>query len=406
MPKKIKKRRKRGDAPYDNGQLSLQANVRLPSYHACLSWMRDLPEELAITFDCWARGNFVRRLLHGRHQGVHPIFVAVTSPAEMRWVYRRLALTGVPVDLIYHGPLSPARWVEHWLPLDIDIDCAWGYIGFFGTIVANQSGRRFVPTLGYASLMPEDVPRFILDEAPKAFAAGNVFVAPAPQIGFSRQPRSRELGALADLSLGAAALASLDAAMAVLDFELPLVDGMTPADFESLLVDHQDELREFQVAFKALATGYHLTPQHVQESRARVSAAVDELVKSAQHARLRLFISKCRGSLTTFPMAMGMLAAAGALYGHDPFAGAAAVGASAKALHDLWKQAAAEGTTLRSPCRLLLRLGVSDAQFGARPTFNSGVESVAPRGAAYGASHWLCPPTGGLRAAVAGEEKS
>ena len=164
----------------------------------------------------------------------------------MRWVYRRLALTGVPVDLLYHGPLSPARWVKHWLSLDIEIDCAWGYIAFFGTIVANQSGRRFVPTMGYTSLMPEDVPRWILDEVPRAFAAGNVFVAPAPQIGLSRQSRSRELGALADLTVGAAALASLDAAMAILDFEIPFVDGMTPSDFDSLVSDHQEELREFQ----------------------------------------------------------------------------------------------------------------------------------------------------------------
>src|SRR4029079_9329202 len=143
--------------PEYEGQLTLATPVDVPSYDACLSWMRDIPQDRAITFDLWARGNFVRRLLYQRANSVTPFLMAASHPTQMRWAFRRLALAGIPVDFVYTGPLSEPRLVKHWHPLDIPVDSGWGYVVFAGTVVESKTDRQFWPVLGEAALMPDSV---------------------------------------------------------------------------------------------------------------------------------------------------------------------------------------------------------------------------------------------------------
>jgi hypothetical protein len=210
------------------------------------------------------------------------------------------------------------------------------------------------------------------------------------------------MNALADVTNGTAAMESIDTALAMLDLELPSIDGMTSEDFENLLLGHQDELLEFQGCFRELVTGYHASLERANEARRRVCDAVSNLMRSARHEQLRILIAKCRAKLTTFPMVMGLLAAAGAAYSLDPFAGAAVVGAAGKVMRDLWTQAKREGRgSARGPLRLLLRLGVDHAVFGGGEPPQATERQVEPRPSVSGPYHWLCPPSCGLRAAVA-----
>ena len=386
------------DPEYHGARLEISTQVTGPSYSACLGWMREIPDR-PITLDFWARGNFIRRLLYQRLRGDQPFLVPAAHPNQMRWAFRRLALAGIPVDFVYMGPLTEPRLVVHWQPLDIPIDSGWGYIVGAGTIVRSKSDRKFWPVLGEASLMPESVLQWLVDEVPASFLAGRVFVAPAELIGIRRDASAPNLEALGDLTTAVPASGVRDEAMAVLDLEIPWIDGMSPFDFEALLADYQDDLAEFQSSFRSLVSGYQASGPDMRAAEQRLTAAAAELRRSARAAQLRSVIVKCKGELRSFPLAMGVLAAAGAAYARDPFAGAAVLGAAGKVLRDLWTQAKADARgAIRNPLRLLLRLGA------AKPTFRPRAHRARLATVPFMSSselkpfHWLCPPSGhGLR---------
>jgi hypothetical protein len=84
-------------------QLDLGVTVEAPLYNECLDWMSELPDSRAATLDFWARGNFVRHLLYTRQSARHPLLIPAAHPKQMDWVYRHLALAGVPVIFVYTG---------------------------------------------------------------------------------------------------------------------------------------------------------------------------------------------------------------------------------------------------------------------------------------------------------------
>lgn len=389
---------------YEDAHYNLQVPVQVPSYGICLDWMNELPGSCAVTFDFWSRGNYTRRLLYNRNIGVQPILVSVASIGHMRWAYRRLSLTGLPIDFVYHGSLVPPQWVHHVQPIDVIHDSGWGYIAFPGTILRSPGARRWWLVIGYARLMPESVARWIFEEAQRPFLDGRIYVAPAELIGIDRTVPSQQLNALAEVANGATAAESLDPAMAILELDLPWIDGMTPSDFEKLLMDHQDEIREFQSSFRELVTGYHASIEDAETARSRVKSAVMDLTQSAHHAHLRSFVNKCKGHLSTFPVAMGVIAAAGAVYSGDPFAGAAVLVGAGKELRDLWVQSKIDVRAKSSnPNRLLWRLGVEKKavfQSKAKPMDFVLPDMSLKRPKDSGAYHWLCPPSDGVRAAV------
>lgn len=235
---------------HENASYDLHMPVQAPSYNVCLDWMNELPGPCAVTFDFWSRGNFTRRLIYNRNVGVRPILVSVATAGQIRWAYRRLALAGLPVDFIYCGSLGTPQWVHHCQPLDVIHDSGWGYLAFPGTILRSPSARRWWLVLGYARLMPESVTRWIFEEGGQAFFNGRVYVAPAELIGLERAVRSQQSEGLAQTVNGATVGENADPAMAILDIELPWIDGMSPPDFEKLLVEHQEELKEFQISFR------------------------------------------------------------------------------------------------------------------------------------------------------------
>jgi len=279
---------------YEDGALSLAVDVDKPSYEACLGWMKELPDERAITLDFWSRGNFVRRMLYQRKHGHSPLLIPASNANQMRWAFRRLALAGTPVDFLYTGSLTRPRFIKHWHPLDIPIDSGWGYIVFAGTIVKSKSDREWWPVGGYASLMPADVPAWLSEEVPSSFLSGMVGVAPAKLVGIDLKSWSPAAGAFSEIVGGVPGAASVEPAMAVLEMDLPFIDGMAAKDFESLIMDHSDELEEFQQAFRGLARGYSGSLEESEAAAERFRDAATELRRSARHEQFRTMIARCR----------------------------------------------------------------------------------------------------------------
>jgi len=257
--------------------------------------------------------------------------------------------------------------------------------------------------------MPSEIPNWLAEEVPQSFLAGKVFVAPAELVGINPLRPMRGVEDLAEIACGVPTSQSIDASVAILDLDIPLIEGMSPGDFEGLLADHQDDLTEFQTAFRSLMSGYDGSLEGRKAASERFRSAVDELHRSRKLEQFRRVVEKCRGSLTSFPIAMGVLAAAGAVYAKDPFAGAAVMGAAGKALRDLWTEARdkAEVAT-RSPFRFLFRPGVEKVRFRSsqKPARIKRIRlPELSELSEITLGHWLCPPSGaGLRFLMLKEE--
>lgn len=387
---------KNTDPAYKDASLDLDLRVEAPSYEVCLDWMLSAPDR-EMTVDFWARGNFVRRLLHHRRTEITPLLIEAQDVAQMRWVYRRLALMGVPVEFVYTGPLKPARPVIHWMPMDIPIDSGWGYGVLARTVETRTDGRKWWPVLGWASLLPPVIADWLAEEAAQAFVTGRVFISPAALVGIELTHSARVLDAYSAIGGGVISTREVDAAMAVLDLDLPWIDGMPLEDVDRLLADHADELAPLRTSFGEVIEGYSVSEERRREAIARFNDAVSALHRSARFVRMRSFVQSCKGQLASFPMGLGVLASVGAVYTADPFAGAAVLGATGYALRELWTQATASArASLQSPLRLLINVGSDRAEF--KPRMRVGVASRrrAPRGLPTTASHWLCPPTAGM----------
>ncbi|MCX7009098.1 MAG: hypothetical protein NTY53_17930, partial [Kiritimatiellaeota bacterium] len=120
----------------------LNTPVEEPSYSVVLEWMKGTKGR-RVSFDFWARGNYMRRLLRNRAKNVVPVLVRIEDPREMTWAYKRLALLDIPVEFVYAGKCTKAK-VLHLCPSDITFDSGWGYISALGS-QTRINGRSFFP---------------------------------------------------------------------------------------------------------------------------------------------------------------------------------------------------------------------------------------------------------------------
>lgn len=379
--------------------IDLGTDLGPPTYSDLVGWMRRLPEaELGgMALDIWARGNFTRRLVHHRNNGVRPVLLTASHASQMRWAYRRLALAGVPVDFIYTGPMPTPRWRVTWMPMDLEFSCGHGYFVAAASAVVDRLGDRWWPLGGLSSPMPEAVANWLIGEAGPGFEQGKVFAAPAPLVGLPSKRESSQHQALSDVAGGALATTEVDTACAVLDLEIPWIDGLQPVEFQKLLSDFGDDLEEFQSAFQGLVHGYSRSEDGAKFAHQRLEEAVACLLRSSRRQTFRLFIKDCGASLKTFPVAMGALAAAGAAFSGDPFAGAAVVAGAAKKLQETWQAArSSAGQTMSGSNRLLIKLGAEKGRSRRRlrrtraiPPSDLGIFCQSGQ---LPEPHWLCRP--------------
>jgi len=385
-----------GEPGYENGDVVLTEEVSSPSYAACLDWMRDLPDGRAVSFDIWARGNFTRRLIYNREQGVTPLLVQASSVGQIRWAYRRLALLGVPVEFLYTGPISAPQRVAHLYPFDSPIDCGWGYIAALGDPALIRDRRWFL-VIGTSRLMPEEIPTWLVEEASGAFLRGDVFVSPSELIGMSPDRPADGLTALSDVTGGVSISPELGPALAALDLEMPFVDGLTPADFDRLLTDFGEALEDFRAAFRELMSHYHESESAAKAAISQLRDEVEILAHSARAQRFRDFVARCRGKVRTIPTLVGVLTAVGAGLSGDPFTGAAATLTAGGILWDIWKQARALQPNLSGyRLRLFWQLGVHRARGGSKARLGEYPKKLPTEPEELGPYHWLCPPSNGM----------
>ncbi len=368
-----------------------------PKYDLLLDWMKSARGRSA-SLDFWARGNYARRLIHNNLNAVRPLQVSVQFVDEMRWTYRRLALLGVPIEFLWRGALSRPVRVSHLHPGEPDSlwDAGWGYLAITNEI--KMRGRLWSEIFGYARLLPEVVGDWIVEEGPLAFSRGDVFVAPEELIGLS--------SAADDVRTGfenlVGALPLRDSAMLsqteekLLSLDLPVLDGMAPAEFDSMMADSPVELERLRVAFRRLAEA---SPHdRLEEFVSELNYEVSELALSDRARRFRATVTGLGGIVGTTAAALG--SAAGATGAVGTALVAAAGGVAAAGLCECLRQASDSGLELRrNPLYLLWDLGRRKPFRRRRmPLRRHKLQrrKTAPDSLEDGHFHWLSPPSCGV----------
>jgi hypothetical protein len=384
---------------YAKGEVFLDTEVGEPSYRQCLHWLIEgSPADGPATFDYWARGNYTRRLLFNRARGLRPLLVEVQNTEQMRWAYRRLALLGLPVDFLYTGGITGPQRLLHAVPLRDDslLDSGWGYIG----TLSQLGDEHWLQLIGTARLMPQDVLQWLTAEAAAEFERGSLFVAPSELVGIPACAARERLAPLADVSGGTPLAERDDAAKVLFALELPFVDGLSAEDFARLLRDESHSLTDFRVAFRTVCTESAASERGTAEAVERLRYEVREIIRSARFQQLRHLIRSLKGRLRTFQASMGVLAAAGAIYARDPFAGTAVLAGAGKVLHDLWKKARQITPDLSGHrFRLFWKLGTSRLTVSPQPKGAWVARARLETAKKIDPHHWLCPPTAGLQLA-------
>jgi len=344
-------------AEYKDGDFNISQGVSPPSYNVILDWMKVLSGRNA-SFDIWARGNYTRRLVHHRQQGIYPILIRVKYVDEMRWAYRRLALLGMPVDFIYDGWLSKPKKCLCLHPADTLHDSGWGYIAALGTI-EEIKGRRWFPVLGWSRLMPETILDWIVEEVPQEFLKKKVFVAPAPLIGLSSLGREVGLKMLSEVTGGATTTSDERIAKTLMNIELPYIDKMSSREFAKFIDDYEPELVRFQTAFKKLVLNQVDSDSELKEVVEELRYEVAELTLADKHHNMRSILVKAGGAIATFSAAVGVMLSS------EPrtvalLLAAAVAGAASNTLIEIWKQATERKNSMsRNPYSVLWKMGVS-----------------------------------------------
>lgn len=368
-----------------------------PSYSAVLEWMKGTKGR-RVTFDFWARGNYMRRLLLNRARNVEPVLVRVDDPRQMAWAYKRLALLGIPVEFIYAGKCKKAK-VFHLCPWDITIDAGWGYISALGS-KTRIADRDYFPIIGNAKLMPEEILDWVVEEAADEFLAGQVFVSPAELIGIDPKATPVGLAQHSELS-GGTPVTEAHTAQAIMELSIPFIDKLRLADYRKLLRDHADHLQPFRKTFADYVATRGQSEEKAKESLRHLCAEVQELTKSDTHVRFRDVVGALGGILGLTSAIVG--AASGEMTAVMAASGAVMSSAkSAFAVHEQLRQKSreTEKKVRASPHALFWKLGMTrpeafaparQIQLGAAPRQTT---SEFNANAAY---HWLCPPSPGLQ---------
>ena len=381
----------------------LEDRVDRPDYEGVLRWMT-LASSANVSYDFWARGNYMRHLLWQRAHDLLPIHVGVRTASEVLKIYRRLALLGLPVEFLYVGDLPQPKYVHHACPSDFLVDAGWGYISS-ATSYWKRNRRRYMGIAGIAQLMPEGIVKLLTNELAEPFKAGEVIIAPATLVGVDVGAPAPPTWPTAQLTDGSAVSDDLRAIQVLLNLELPYVDGLPLRSVYRLRREYDPELSLLRTAISKLLREVRSAGGSSSDVVQELAVHVTELRKSAKYARFQRDILKMGGAIGVLTASLGALSQQsvdGSLHGLA-LAGATA---ATVALVDLLKQARESRSQLaESSYYPLWQLGLRherDLRFGSQ-VMTAPLSPVPPMQIPK-TYHWLAPPSAGCQVAFVHDE--
>lgn len=280
------------------------------NYSELLDWWDSWPQARPELLDFWARGAYVKRVLHRNRNPRPSVSVAAQYIDEMEHAIKRLVLLGVEIDIVWTGHISPP--VLNIAPLDVDYEGpgGWGYWAASADemISDKRTSKQWTPALGWAQMIPDTVTEFLAADCRKLLLDGRMFLAPAELIGLSnnmdRGPSKRF-----EQFTATKTVFDLHRKIQLLEeLELPYLDGMSTADAISFCDDHPEELSRFRIYVQDLLKDNDDLSRTVRE----LKDSARELQDSARFSRLRNTVIAAGGALGVFNfgLATGMAAQA------------------------------------------------------------------------------------------------
>jgi hypothetical protein len=152
----------------------------------CLDWTEKWPDATSEIYDFWGRGNFARFILNHRgFQNAFHVTVEAKAIEEMRqWTLMLCPLVDV-LTILWKGPVESGMSM---VPVHVDYEGpgGWGYAIAAGNQMRpdkQSDDWNWAPAMGWATLLPRRVTKFLFTDARSLFKAGRLFVLPALNVG-------------------------------------------------------------------------------------------------------------------------------------------------------------------------------------------------------------------------------
>jgi tetratricopeptide (TPR) repeat protein len=166
------------------GSMTVQAANALV-LRPLLDWWREIPEAAAGLYDVWGRGNFARLLLSMKaFPHTFNVTVEVRTLDEVRSAIRLWSLVTDVLILLWKGEMQNVMAIVPF-PGDYVGPGGWGYAVCLGDKLkkAPTHTRTWYPAMGWGSLLPENVVKFLVTEAKPLLEQGRLLLVPAAATG-------------------------------------------------------------------------------------------------------------------------------------------------------------------------------------------------------------------------------
>ena len=150
-----------------------------------LDWWREIPEAAAGLYDVWGRGNLTRMLLNMKaFPHTFNVTVEVRTLDEIRSAIRLWSLFTDVLVLLWKGEMQNGMGIVPF-PGDYVGPGGWGYAVCLGSQLNKEPThtRTWYPAMGWGSLLPADVAKFLVTEAKPLLEQGRLLLVPAAATG-------------------------------------------------------------------------------------------------------------------------------------------------------------------------------------------------------------------------------
>jgi hypothetical protein len=380
-------------------KLNLPELISPPNYSTLVEWWDAWPEAKVAHLDFWARGNFTRRILSRAKTQRAACIVRVEFLDEIEAALKRLALLDLEVDFAWYGDVSQPQLVI--VPQDIDYEDTggWGYYACAGDeITDRRGGKEWCPSMGWASLLPDNVVDWLGNEARDFLLSGNAFIAPVKHIGLSKYPGGKTEEQFQRMSSSMSVMGAQAKIQALFNLELPFLEGMSIPDTRRFCDDYKDSLVLFRSALHKLI---HQSPTQSEDAMAQelvkqIREGVAELRLSDKTAGARKTLTNLGVTLSSVLLTIGVK-----LAGSATTSAAAAItgaGLASAAIQQYSQILESRGRMRRNPFYAIWALQKGRGpknRFSRQATFGGLLSPESVKRQNLSPYHWLSPPTPG-----------
>ncbi len=282
-----------------------------------LEWTDKCPRGLQGIYDFWGRGNLTRYVLN--HRGFNRAFhvtVEATNISEARHWVRVLSPLVDVLTILWKGPMMDSSMVIVPVHHKYEEPGGWGYDICAGSNCKpdeNSNDFDWSPAMGWATLLPENVTKFIFEEARAFFEAGRLFLLPAPNVGCIDHwhgPLERMFNDITMASPILSAQGNNRQSTSLDSIPIPYFPNISLSELLKVTEEEGDSLLETRLALRSWTATVadrdkYESREFRQECYDRVESGLRRVERDFNALSLRLDWAQRGGSITSFVFESG-----------------------------------------------------------------------------------------------------